>query len=177
MEKQLAKKMSANQLNWLIDVVAFTLFFLVAAPQSTGIPLHEWLSYVFFATFIVHIAVHWQWIVDISKRLLASNRLLKKLPGETRFNYFFNLLSYFMMILAIVSGTLISEAVLPALGIQVVIDPFWTTLHRFSGNLSLFLLAVHLPCTGARLSTHFTAMFCANRLPAKQNMQSTSYRY
>jgi len=138
METQPTKKMSSNQMNWLIDVVAFALFFLVVAPQSTGIPLHEWLSYVFIATFVVHVAVHWQWIVDISKRLL------KKLPGETRFNYFLNLLLYFMMILATVSGTLISEAALPALGIQVVIDPFWTTLHDLSANLTLLLLAVHL---------------------------------
>ena len=138
METQTTKKMSSNQLNWLIDVAAFTLFFLVAAPQSTGIPLHEWLSYVFLATFVVHVAVHWQWIVDISKRLF------KKLPGETRFNYFLNLLFYFLMILATVSGTLISEAVLPALDIQLVIDPFWTVLHELSANLSLLLLAVHL---------------------------------
>lgn len=138
METKLAKKMSSNQLNWLIDMAAFTLFFLVAAPQSTGIPLHEWLSYAFFATFIVHVAVHWQWIVDISKRLL------KKLPGETRFNYILDLLFYCLMILATVSGTLISQAVLPALGIQMEIDPFWTTVHELSANLTLFLLAVHL---------------------------------
>ncbi len=138
MNKQLVKKMSSNQLNWWIDVAAFGLFFLVAAPQSTGIPLHEWLGYVFFAVFIVHVAVHWPWIVDISKRLF------KKLPGETRFNYLLNLLFYGMMILATISGTLISEAALPALGIQMVIDPFWTTLHELSANLSLLLLAVHL---------------------------------
>ena len=49
-----------------------------------------------------------------------------------------------MMVLAMVSGILISEAVLPALGIHIVIDPFWTPLHELSADLSILLLAVHL---------------------------------
>ncbi len=138
MQTQPTNKISTNRANWIIDLIVFTLFFLVVAPQSTGIPIHEWLTLVFFATFIVHLTIHWRWIVDISKRLL------KKLPGETRFNYLLNFVSYFMMVLAMVSGILISETVLPALGIHVVIDPFWTSLHETSADLSLLLLAVHL---------------------------------
>jgi hypothetical protein len=138
MQAQSTHKISSNRINWLIDVTAFTLFFFVAAPQSTDIPVHEWLSLVFFATFIVHLAIHWRWIVDIGRRLL------KKLPGETRFNFALDLLFYVIMVLAMVSGILISEAALPALGIHIVIDPFWASLHEISANLSLLLLAVHL---------------------------------
>lgn len=138
MQAQPTHKISTNRANWLIDVIAFTLFLFVAGAQSTDIPLHEWLSLVFFATFIVHLTVHWRWIVEISKRLL------KKLPGETRFNYTLDLLFYLILILDMVSGILISEAVLPALGIHIEIDPFWTALHVISANLSFLLLAVHL---------------------------------
>lgn len=132
------KKLSSTQLNWLIDIAAFCLFFLVSAPQTTDIPLHEWLSFVFFGTFIVHIVVHWQWIVDI------TSRLLKKLPGETRFNHAWDAIIFLMMTTAMVSGVLISESALPALGIRMVIDPFWNQLHDVSANLTLLMLAIHL---------------------------------
>lgn len=138
METQPKNRINSNKTNWLIDVVAFLLFFVVAAPQSTGIPLHEWLSFVFIATFLVHLTVHWQWVVEVSKRLF------RKLSGATRFSFIFNLLFYFVMIFAAISGIFISEAALPALGIHIEIDPFWTAIHDLSGNLALLLLAVHL---------------------------------
>ncbi|MFZ6020005.1 MAG: DUF4405 domain-containing protein [Chloroflexota bacterium] len=131
-------KMNSNQVNWLIDIAAFTFFFLISAPQSTGIPLHEWLSFVFFGTFIVHILTHWEWITSVPKRLF------KKLSGETRFNYVLNFFFYFSIIITMLSGILISQAVLPALGIEAKNDPFWRSLHNLFSNLSLLVLAVHL---------------------------------
>ena len=133
-----SNKLSTTRLNWLIDIAAFCLFFLVSAPQTTAIPLHEWLSFAFFGTFVVHIVVHWRWIVDITRRLL------NKLPGETRFNHTWDVIIYLMMTIAMFSGILISESALPAMGIQVKIDPFWNRLHDISANLTLFMLAIHL---------------------------------
>jgi hypothetical protein len=137
-EKSNSSKMSANQINWVIDLVAFVMFFLIVAPQSTGIPVHEWLSVVFVGTFVVHVVAHWQWVVEISKRFP------KKLQGETRFNYIWNAFSFLVMITAIMSGLLISQAVLPTLGMPLIVDPFWVMLHDLSANLSLLLLAIHL---------------------------------
>jgi len=132
------KKTSSNWLNWLIDVVAFALFFVVSAPQSTDIPIHEWLSFVFFGTFIVHIVVHWRWIIDVTKRLI------KKLPGETRFNHLWDVIIFVMMVVVMFTGVLISEVALPALGVPMEIDPFWNQLHDLSANLLLIMLGIHL---------------------------------
>jgi hypothetical protein len=137
-EKSKSSKMSANQINWVIDLVAFVMFFLIVAPQSTGIPVHEWLSVVFVGTFVVHIVAHWQWVVEISKRFL------KKLQGENRFNYLWDAFAFLVMTTAIMSGFLISQAVLPTLGMPLIADPFWVRLHDLSANLSLLLLAIHL---------------------------------
>jgi len=119
-------------------VVAFALFFVVSAPQSTDIPIHEWLSFVFFGTFIVHIVVHWRWIIDVTKRLI------KKLPGETRFNHLWDVIIFVMMVVVMFTGVLISEVALPALGVPMEIDPFWNQLHDLSANLLLIMLGIHL---------------------------------
>ena len=138
MQRARGGKMSANQLNWLIDLAAFAVFFPIAAPQSTGIPVHEWLSVVFLGVFVVHVVVHWPWIVEVGRRFL------KRVVGETRFNYVWDALFFLVMMAALVSGFAISEAVLPMAGIPLTIDPFWTILHDMTANLSLLMLAIHL---------------------------------
>ena len=130
--------MSANRTNWVIDLVVFGVFFLIAAPQSTGVPLHEWLSVVFVGTFVVHIVAHWQWVLEMSRRFF------QKMVGEARFNYVWDASFFLVMLTALVSGFLISEAVLPGLGVPLVVDPFWATLHELSANVSLLMLAIHL---------------------------------
>lgn len=131
-------KKSTNQINWVINLVTFFIFFLIVAPQSTGIPVHEWLSIVFVGTFVVHIVSHWEWVIEMSKRFF------RKMQGETRFNYLWDAFFFLVMITAIVSGFLISESALPVLGVSLTIDPFWVTLHDLSSNLSLLILAIHL---------------------------------
>ena len=138
MEQPNNGKISTNQINWVIDLVTFIVFFLIVAPQSTGIPVHEWLSVVFVGTFVVHIVAHWQWVIEMSKRFF------KKMQGEIRFNYILDALFFLFMTTALMSGFLISEAVLPVLGVSLTIDPFWVTLHEMSANLSLLILAIHL---------------------------------
>jgi hypothetical protein len=131
-------KMSTNQINWVIDLMAFIAFFLIVAPQSTGVPVHEWLSVIFVGVFVVHIIIHWQWIIETSKRFF------KRIRGEIRFNYIWNTFFFLLMTTALMSGLLISESVLPMLGVSLVVDPFWVMLHDMSANLSLLMLAIHL---------------------------------
>lgn len=73
-----------------------------------------------------------------------TKRLFKKVPFETRFNYFLNWLMFVLFVVATFTGVLISEAVLPLLGINVVIDSFWVDLHGQSANTMALLLGIHL---------------------------------
>ena len=135
---QKRKKLSNTQKNLLLDIGLFFLVLLVSAPQATGLAIHEWLSIAFTVPVIVHLLWHWQWIVKVIKRLFS------KLPGETRFNLILNLLLFVDVVLVSFSGIVISEAALPALGITVMIDPFWAMLHDLTGNLFLVLTGVHI---------------------------------
>lgn len=132
------KKMSSNQQKLYVDIFLFISFVIVNIPQATGIPFHEWASVLFIVPLLVHILLDWGWIVNITKRMFG------KLPGEVRFNHIFDLVIFIMMTLALMTGFVISEAALPAIGIHVVIDPFWSMMHDLTANLTMVLIGIHL---------------------------------
>lgn len=72
------------------------------------------------------------------------SRIFKKLPGETRFNQIWDMLLFVMMTLVIFSGIIVSEKALPALNIQIAIDPFWRSIHTTSANLLMLMFGVHI---------------------------------
>lgn len=132
------KKMSSTKLKLYVDIFLFIGFVLVNIPQATGIPIHEWASFLFIVPLMVHILLDWKWVVSVTKRMFG------KLPGEVRFNHIWDLIIFIMMVLALFTGTIISEAALPALGIHITIDPFWSAMHDLSANLLMIMIGVHL---------------------------------
>ena len=136
--KQKKKKMSNTQVRVWIDLVFFIGMVLVLAPQATGIPIHEWASFLIIIPFFLHLILDWKWIVSITQRIL------KKIPGEARFNYVLDWLLFFLFVVATFTGVVISEAALPAMGIHIVIDPFWAALHDISANLLMVIIGIHL---------------------------------
>ena len=135
---QNTKKISSNQIKLYLDIVLLVAFVLTNIPQATGIPFHEWISVLFIVPLMVHILLDWKWVVSVTKRIF------KRLPGEVRFNHLLDLLIFIMMVLALSTGFLISEAVLPTIGIHVTIDPFWSMMHDLTANLTMVLIGVHL---------------------------------
>ena len=111
-------KWSSTQLKLYVDIFLLIGFVLVNMPQSTGIPVHEWASFVFIIPLVIHILLDWNWVVSVTKRMFG------RLPGEVRANHIIDLLIFVMMVLALFTGTIISEAALPAMGINITIDPF-----------------------------------------------------
>lgn len=129
---------SSTQIQLLADIVLFVGIVWALMPQATGIPLHEWGSLLVIIPLLVHLVLDWQWIISVTKRLL------KRQPGEARFNYFWNWFQFVMMVIASFSGILISNAALPAIGIPITVDPFWLEIHLFSANSVMIMLGVHL---------------------------------
>ena len=132
------KKMSLSESNFWVDIILFASFFIISAPQSTGIPLHEWLSFAFAVPIILHLLLHWKWIVKVTERFF------KRLPGETRFNQIWDIVIFIMMAVVFFTGVLVSEVALPVMGIPLEIDPFWVTLHNSTANLLLVMTAIHI---------------------------------
>lgn len=132
------KKASTTQIKLYADIVLLIVFILTNIPQATGIAFHEWISIFFIIPLLIHILLDWQWVVNVTLRIF------KKLPGEVRFNYVWDVLIYVMMVFVLFTGFLVSEAALPALGIPITIDPFWSSMHDASANLLMVLIGVHL---------------------------------
>lgn len=135
---QKQRKMSSNQIKLIADIILFGAFVLANVPQATGIPFHEWISILFIVPILVHLLLDWNWVVSVTKRMF------KRMPGEVRFNQIWDLLIFIMMVFVLFNGLIISEAALPALGIHITIDPFWSAMHDISANLLMILVGVHL---------------------------------
>lgn len=122
---------------WL-DIALFVGYVLLSAPQTTGIPFHEYFTIVFIPIFISHIVLDWAWIARVFRR---ADR---KRPAEVRFNRVFDLVLFVGMVAVIYSGFMISESVLPDFGIDPVATGFWTGLHDAGGNLLILGVGIHL---------------------------------
>ena len=121
---------------WL-DVLIFIAFLVTMDPHSSGLAIHEWLSLSLLAALTVHLLLSWDWIMEISSRFLG------KVGTQNRINYILNWLLFIDGTLIMISGILISEVALPALGIQLPTRLAWRRLHDMSANIGLLLLGLH----------------------------------
>ncbi|NWF63392.1 MAG: DUF4405 domain-containing protein [Chloroflexi bacterium] len=129
---------ASNRSKLLLDIGAFLAFLIAMDPRFSGLAIHEWLSLALGAVIIVHLLLNWEWIVNVTKRLFV------KAKNGARVNYVLNWLLFIDGILIMLSGILISEAALPAMGITLPMNFAWRRLHDMSANLFLVLMGLHL---------------------------------
>lgn len=122
---------------WL-DIALFVGYVLLSAPQTTGIPFHEYFTVVFIPIFISHIVLDWSWV----KRVFRKSD--HKRSGEVRFNRAFDIVLFIGMVVVIYSGFLVSESILPDFGIDPGATIFWSSVHNASGNLLILLVGIHI---------------------------------
>lgn len=135
---QQTKKLNQNKVNLTVDIAIFVAFLVAMAPRFSGLTVHEWLSIAFGAAIMIHLLLHWQWIVEITKRFFRSTSWM------ARINYVLNSLLFITMTVVMLSGILISEIALPSLGIDIGGNFAWRQIHGISADLSVFLIGVHV---------------------------------
>jgi len=128
---------SQTKVKLFLDVLIFIAFLITMDPHSSGIVIHEWLSLAMIATMTVHLLLSWDWIVQISTRFLG------KVGSQNRINYILNWLLFIDGTMIMLSGIMISEEAMPALGILMPEGFGWYGLHDLSANIGLLLLGVH----------------------------------
>jgi len=122
----------------LVDSAIFVAFLLVMVPHSTGISVHEWLSIALGATVIIHLLLHWKWIIN------STTRFFRRIPRGARVNYLLNSLLFIDFTLILFTGLMISEVALPSLGIRLPAGVGWRRLHSQTADLGVFILALHV---------------------------------
>jgi len=127
----------SSKVHLIIDTTALVVFLVVFEPVMTGLAIHEWLGLAFAGVLIVHILVHWDWVVSV------TTNFFKRLSLSSRLNYLINALLFIEFTVTVFSGLMISEAVLPFLGLQSSHAPVWRPLHDLSADITLILVGLH----------------------------------
>jgi hypothetical protein len=136
--KRTSQASNRTTLNLLVDIGTFVVFLVVCAPALTGLAIHEWLGLALMAPILTHLLLHWNWIVSISQRIFTTA------TSSARVNWALNILLFVAFTIATFSGLMISEVVLPQLGLPVPGDGVWLSLHLISANLSVLLIGLHV---------------------------------
>ena len=136
--KQAQAQSNRNTVNLIVDSAIFIAFLVAMAPRFSGLAIHEWLGIAFGAAIITHLLLHWQWLVEITKRFFG------KAQWSARINYILNMLLFVDITIIIFTGLMISETALPQLGITLARSGGWRMLHTLSANLFVALVGLHI---------------------------------
>lgn len=134
----MSKTPNPTKVNLTVDILIFVAFLITTAPQLSGIAIHEWLSIAFAAAAIIHLLLHWQWIVQSTKRLLG------KLARQSRINYILNILLFIDVTVIMFTGLAISRVALPLIGLHMTENFAWRRLHSLSSDLGVLILGLHV---------------------------------
>ena len=128
--------MARTRLDFWLDALLFVAYTLAYSLGFTGIAVHEWLGIGLGVVLLVHLTLHWDWVIRTTRKLLLPG-------GRERFIWLVNLLLLVSMTLCIASGILISEVALPELGITLRASSFWRNVHDTTATVTLILVPIH----------------------------------
>ena len=111
---------------------------LMSPGASSGFEWHEWIGVAFIPLFILHIVLSWSWVTGTWRRLWTHTH------PRARLNFLLNMSLTVMMVVVIVSGLVVSDYVLPAVGIPVVGTDRWRQFHNFTSSLILIVVGLHV---------------------------------
>lgn len=127
-----------TKLNVFLDLLLTGMFIVEMEEHFTGLALHELLGLVFAVAFLIHIILHWDWVVSITRTFF------QKLLHESRLNYILNVALFILMAFVTVSGVLISRT----LGLNLSLDENFRrtlqSLHMVGSELVLVVVALHV---------------------------------
>jgi hypothetical protein len=130
--------MNKTVLNLLLDTGLLLTLFLMYEVKATGEAIHEWLGVGIALVMIVHILLHWQWVLTVTQRFLTG------LKAEPRVQYILNIGIFIGFTTIIFSGLMISRSILPIFGLQGSNSWFWKWLHIQSADITFMLAALHI---------------------------------
>ena len=134
---------------FLLDVFLFVGLILLLSPFSTGLSGHEFIGAIFFLFLILHLLFSWSWIKGSTRRFLVQS------GWRERFNYILNLTLFVFVVLEIVSGLIVSQILVPSIGIKTISDDAWRGLHQQSSVAIVILISLHISLNWQRMVSYF----------------------
>lgn len=134
--------------NLCVDLAIFFAFLVAFEPHLTGATIHEWFSLALGGAIIVHLLLHWDWIITVGKEFF------RKLFHSSRLNFVLDVLLLVAFVTIMLSGLMISRSVLAVFGLSVDAQPTWRFLHSAASNFALLLVGLHV-------ALHWKWILCA----------------
>jgi uncharacterized protein DUF4405 len=128
--------LARTKVDFWLDAAILVGFTVAFSFGFTGPAIHEWWGLALGLVLLVHLTLHWEWVVRTTRKLFARR-------GRDRAIWIVNLLLLVSMTLCVASGVLISTVALPALGLGVRPNGFWSSLHSQTADVTLLLVPVH----------------------------------
>lgn len=148
-----------NLTKLFLDLSAFIALLIVSAPRFTGAAIHEWLAIALGGAIIIHLLLNWNWIVEISSRLFSKS------AKNSRFGYFLNWGLFASGIMIMLSGLMISETIVPFLGLSLPQNMSWKSLHELSTNITMILMGLHVALHWSWITSMFKKLLAPRKNP------------
>jgi hypothetical protein len=132
-----------------LDTALLVIFLLLLSPRMTGLAIHEVLGFVFFVPLVVHLLISWRWIQN------SVRKFFKTATRRSRFNFFLNAILFILAITELVSGSFISQVVLPGLGMKTINDRLWRSVHNETLNYTVLFAGFHVAVNWAWIASVF----------------------
>jgi hypothetical protein len=132
-----ARVAARTRLDFWFDAVILVGYTVAYSYGFTGVVIHEWLGVGLGIALLLHLTLHWDWVIRTTRRLLRPH-------GPDKLIWLVNLALLFAMTLCVASGLAISRVALPELGIYTLQSPFWFRLHAPTAEVTAGLVPVHV---------------------------------
>lgn len=152
------KRLGRNLIYLLLDIALAVVFAVEMEKNFTGQNLHELIGVGLGVALIVHLLIHWRWMLSITRTFI------RKLIHESRLNYLLALLLFVDFAVIMVTGLGISKT----LGLNFSVDRNWEQIHRVAADFSLLLVAGHVALHWKWIATHAKRYFFSFKLPIRR---------
>ena len=132
-----AQVAARTRLDFCLDAIILVGYTVAYSYGFTGVVIHEWLGIGLGIAWLVHLTLHWDWVIRTTRRLVSPR-------GRDKLIWVVNLALLLAMTLCVASGIAISRVALPELGISTWQTPFWFRLHALMAEVTVGLVPVHV---------------------------------
>jgi hypothetical protein len=155
-----------SRFDLIFDFILLIAFGVVFSLNFTGEEWHEWLGLALGLALLVHLTLHWDWVVRTARRIVTTT-------GRRRLTFIVNLLLCFDLVLCVGSGVLISRYAIPALGIHSLnTSESWTDLHEKTADAAIGLIAIHVAIDWRWIANVTRRMFHLGHRPTNRRVDA-----
>ena len=166
-KKPKPKPTNRARLNVYLEVGLALVFVVQLERHFTGQALHELLGLLFTAGLALHLILHWQWVVTLTRTFF------KKLFHESRYKYILNMALLINVILMVITGILIARTLWLNFQIPNPLYGLLEKIHSLASDFSLLLIGLHIATSWKWIATNtkkflFSFNFLKRKTPPNQ---------